>query len=107
MVMPAASTKPQNDLGGGDFQRIRESCYRLRFEEWGIQFDVDRLRRKNDEQIGELTVRCDLAGALVTEDNILSVGDFNLSSSWALERHAGLLQRRAKTKGLDWFLALQ
>ena len=84
-----------------DFRRIDEGHYRLTLEQLGIEFVVDRLRRKWDELIGELTVRCDMAGAR-TFDGVLSVADFNLSSARARQERAKLLAERSKATDLDW-----
>jgi hypothetical protein len=67
----------------------------------GITFTVDRLRRKFDELIGELTVRCTLAGAR-TFDGVLSAADFNLSSIRAREERARHLAARAQASDVDW-----
>lgn len=83
------------------FQRLDEGCYRFELEQLGITFTVDRLRRKWDELIGELAVRCDLAGAR-TFDGVLSVADFNLSNQRAREDRAKYLATRAKATDLDW-----
>src|SRR5437762_2668802 len=75
-------SKPaENWLAAGprDFQSLGDDQYRFTILEPGIQFEVDRLRRERHELVGEVTVRCDLAGARVV-DGSLSVGDFNLSS---------------------------
>ena len=86
-----------------DFACLGDGRYRLRLAEVGVEFEVDRLRRERHALVGELTVRCDLAGAR-TVDGVLSVGDFNLSSIRALEDRGRYLNRRAKTKAeeIDW-----
>ena len=84
-----------------DFRRIDEGHYCLGLEQLGIEFVVDRLRRKWGELIGELTVRCDLAGAR-TFDGVLSVADFNLSSARARQERARLLADRSKAADIDW-----
>jgi len=87
--------------GPREFQRIDEGSYRLGIRHLGIEFTVDRLRRKWDELVGELTVRCQLAGAR-THDGVLSVGDFNLSTQRSREDRARYLATRANAKDLDW-----
>ena len=84
-----------------DFRRVDEGHYRLTLEELGIEISVDRLRRKWDELVGELTVRCDLAGAR-TVDGVLAVADFNLSSLRARTERSRYLADRARAKDLDW-----
>lgn len=84
-----------------DFRRVDEGHYRLTLDPLGIEFSVDRLRRKSDELIGELTVRCGLAGAR-TFDGVLSVADFNLSSQRARQERARYLVSRAQARDLDW-----
>jgi hypothetical protein len=84
-----------------DFRMIDEGRYRLLLEELGIEFIVDRLRRKWDELTGELTVRCDLAGAR-TFDGVLSVADFNLSKISERKARAIYLADRAKAPDIDW-----
>lgn len=96
--------EPPSSLTDGiarDFRRLDDGCYRMTLGRLGIVFTVDRLRRKWDELIGELTVRCDLAGAR-THDGVLSVGDFNLSTQRAREERARYLGTRANAKDLDW-----
>ncbi len=95
-----------SDLGPGDFSRLTDGRYRLRFDHSGIELEVDRLRRRFDELVGELTVRCDLAGAQTIE-GVLCSSDFNFSSLTARQRHAGVLANRARTNSkLDWHGAL-
>lgn len=84
-----------------DFRCLDEGAYRLTIAEIGIEFTVERLRRRFDELVGELTVRCELAGAR-THDGVLSVGDFNLSTQRAREERARYLAGRANAKDLDW-----
>ena len=83
------------------FRRIDEGCYAMALDTLGIEFHVHRLRRKWDELMGELTVRCTLAGAQTFGD-VLSVADFNLSSLRARQERARYLASRAKAKDLDW-----
>lgn len=78
-----------------------QSGHRLAFKDVGVTFEVDRIRRDRHELVGELTVRCSLAGAK-TVDGCLSVADFNFSSTRARSDRAKLLAERANAKALDW-----
>lgn len=84
-----------------EFLAIDEGHYRLSLFSLGLQFDVDRLRRDRHELIGELAVRCELAGAR-TFNGVLSVGTFNLSSPTARYTRAKDLQRSANAPELDF-----
>lgn len=73
----------------------------------GLTFIADRLRRDRQELIGELTVKCELAGARTVNGNLLT-GDFNFSSVRARQDRAKLLRERAQTDGqFDWFGLLE
>ena len=74
------------------FCRVDEGHYRFTLA--GLEFTIDRGRRRWDELIGELTVRCDLPGAR-TVDGVLSVADFNLSNLRAREERG--MSRSART----------
>src|SRR5437867_1506097 len=79
-----------DDLGPRTFERSGDG-YRFILDYVGIDITIDRLRRERQhELIGELTVRCDLAGAR-TIDGILSAADFSLSSAPARQERARLL----------------
>lgn len=82
----------------------RDDGYVLELAELGVTVTIDRLRRRSDELIGELVVRCDLAGALrVSDDGVLTAADFNVSSLRARQDRASWLARRAQTgELLDW-----
>lgn len=69
----------------------------------GITFELDRVRRKWDELVGELLVRCEIAGALTVNHGILSAADFNLSSLKSRQDRARHLAERALTPTLDWY----
>ena len=84
-----------------NFRRLDEGHYQLTLDQLGIEFSVDRLRRKWDELVGELTVRCDLAGAR-TFNGVLSVADFNFSNLRARQERARYLAGRAQAQDLDW-----
>jgi len=87
-----------------DFTRCGDGAFRLEIPEVGVVLEVDRLRRKFEELIGELTVRCDLPGAQrVSSDGTLSIADLNLSSQRARQERAVHLAKRAQTDGqFDW-----
>lgn len=76
--------------------------YALAIPDFAISLEVDRLRRERQELIGELTVRCGLAGARTCGDGVLSVADFNLSSARARSERGRVLAARAETPDLDW-----
>jgi hypothetical protein len=84
-----------------DFRRLDDGHYLFTLDELGIAFRVDRLRRKFDELVGELTVTCTLAGAR-TFEGVLSVADFNLSAIRARDDRARYLAKRSAAKDVDW-----
>ncbi len=86
-----------------DFQHTGHGLYRLSLPTLGLEFSVDRLRRKWGELVGELSVRADMAGAR-TVDGVLSVADFNLSSLRSRQERAKYLAKRARTTSdeFDW-----
>lgn len=88
------------------FEQVGDGHYRLTHAAYGIQLDVDRLRRDRHELIGELSVRCDLAGAR-TIDGYLSIADWNLSSATARTQRAKLLAERSEAADLDWHSYLE
>jgi len=88
------------------FSKISESRYCLEIPEYGISFDLDRIRREQHSLIGELSVKCLLAGAR-TYDGSLSIADFNLSSERARNERAKVLSNRAQCDGLDWYAYLE
>ena len=92
-----------------DFLAIGDGAYQLEVPELGIVFNVDRLRRRSDELIGELTVRCDLPGAQrVSDEGVTVAADVNLSSVRARQDRASLLAKRAQTgDSFDWYGALE
>ncbi len=84
------------------------SGHRLVFEETATTFTVERLRRDRNELVGELTVRCKMPGAKVTNGDVLSTGDFNFSSVSSRQTRAKLLAERARSNGkVDWFAYLE
>lgn len=94
-------TCPDIDAVARNFQRIAEGRYRLTLESLGIEFGIDRLRRRFDELWGELTVKCTLPGAR-TFDGVLSVADVNLSSQRARVERARYIATRAQADEIDW-----
>ena len=86
-----------------DFQDAGDGRYRMALPSLGLEFTVDRLRRKWDELVGELTVRSNMAGAR-TVNGVLSSADFNLSSLRARTERARYLAKRARTQPdeFDW-----
>ena len=84
-----------------DFCAVGDGRYTMSLLQPGIEFEIDRLRRDRHELFGELSVRCDLAGAR-TIDGTLSTADFNLSSARARHERGKLLADRAKAPDLDW-----
>jgi hypothetical protein len=88
-----------------DFQRIGDGAYRMKLAALGVEFILDRTRRKFDELHGELTVLCALAGAR-TFNGALSVADLNLSSQRARQERASYLDARARGT-LDWLGLLE
>jgi hypothetical protein len=90
-----------DDWGLLAFSRVGFAAYRLAVGDTGIVFDICRLRRERDELVGELTVRCPLPGARTIGD-VLSAGDFNLSSVQARTTRAKHLASRAQAADMDW-----
>jgi len=90
---------------GHDFLTVGDGAYQLEVPDLGIVLNVDRLRRRSDELIGELTVRCDLPGAQrVSDEGVTVAADLNLSSVRARQDRASLLAKRAQTgDAFDWF----
>ena len=83
------------------FKTVADGVYCLSVPTLGISLTVDRLRRDRQELIGELCVRCELAGARVV-DGIVSAADMNLSSARARTERGKLLQDRSRAKDVDW-----
>jgi hypothetical protein len=81
--------------------------YELEIPGVGVTFVADRLRRERQELIGELAVKCALAGAR-TVNGFLNTSDFNFSSARAMQDRAKLLKERANTNGnVDWIGLLE
>ena len=87
----------------GTFTHVSERRYVMDVASLGITFDLGRLRRERHELIGELIVRCTLAGARTVE-GVLSAADFNCSSQQARKTRATFLAERSQTKSgeVDW-----
>lgn len=96
---PAAPTIDQDCPR--EFEVLGEGHYCLALDALGITFEIDRLRRERSELVGELTVRCEMAGAR-TVDGVLSVADMNLSSIRARQDRARYLKERAHAPDADW-----
>jgi hypothetical protein len=92
-----------------DFIIVGEGTYRVEVPDLNLTLQVDRLRRRGDELVGELIVMSDLAGSLrITDEGIISAADFNLSSVRARQDRATLLGKRAQTQGQhDWYATLE
>lgn len=110
---PSTASKPEvrdNMMEGSasEFESLDEGCYRLRFDKAGIQLDVERLRRERHALWGELTVRCDIAGAR-TVNGTLGLADCNLTSQSARQQRAKWLAERANTTAeeLDWTAVIE
>ena len=68
-----------------------------------IEFTVDHLRRERFSLIGELEVRCAIAGAPTYGDHRLLISTLNCSSARAKEDVARLVAKRACTGNtVDW-----
>jgi hypothetical protein len=103
-----ASTKPLTMVRGRqhDFIQVDDGHYRLTVLSLGIQLDVERVRRERQQLVGELTVMCDLPGALnvraADDIPILSSCDLVLSSDDARWKRAKLLADRSNAPDVDW-----
>ena len=87
----------------GTFTHVSDRRYVMTVAPLGVTFDLTRIRRDRNEFIGELLVRCTLAGARAVE-GVLSAADFNLSSLSARTTRAKFLAERAQTtpEQVDW-----
>lgn len=93
-----------------DFIVVGDGCYRVEIADMGIVLHVDRLRREHGDLIGELTVTCNLAGARrLTDEDIISVGNINLSSIRARQDRASYLAKRSQLASdkFDWYGAVE
>jgi hypothetical protein len=74
----------------------------------GITLELDRIRPKWGELIGELAVRCDLPLArTIDHAGTISLADFNISTQRAREERAKLLGQRSGAEAVDWFSLLE
>jgi hypothetical protein len=102
------STKPLTMVRGRqhDFVQVDDGHYRLTVLSLGIQLDIERVRRERQQLIGELTVMCDLPGALnvraADDTPILSACDIALSSDDARWKRSKLLADRSNAPDVDW-----
>ena len=83
------------------FVRVGEGRYRLDVREFGVSFEIDRLRRESGALVGELVVHCEIPGAR-TFDGVLTAGDLNLSSVRARQDRGKYLSDRAGTPDVDF-----
>lgn len=90
-----------DDWGPRNFEAAGHLAYTMEVPQASTTIRVTRLRRERNELIGELSVKCGLAGAR-TVRGILSAGDFNLSSIQARGTRAKHLQGRACAPDIDW-----
>lgn len=79
------------------FRSEAESVYRLTEPELGIGLLADRLRRDRGEVVGEVTGTCELTGAHVVDDAVLSIGTFNFSNSRMRPERVRQLAERSRT----------
>jgi hypothetical protein len=84
------------------FRALGETRYVFAIPDLQLELDVDRLRREKHTLVGELAVRCGLAGARTVNGNSLSVADFNLSSARARTERARQLDKLTAATELDW-----
>ena len=105
--MPTAKDIFQPDIHR-DFESKGDGRYVLRVPAYGLTFDLDRLRRNTwGEQIGELAVWCELAGARTTNGEPMSLADFNLSTTRSRHDRAKVLERQARTDQVDFVSILE
>src|SRR4029434_1972924 len=104
----AAMLEPTAPTVMREFHRTEEGRFVWAMVPPGIMFELDRTRRDHHDLCGELTVRCDVAGAAKTPGGSLLTGDFNLSSVRARAERAKVLASRARTgTDIDWMAALE
>ena len=84
------------------FNAVGDRRYVFAIPDLQLELDVDRLRREKHTLVGELAVRCGLAGARAVNGNSLSVADFNLSSARARTERARHLGKLADATEIDW-----
>ena len=81
----------------------RDGAYTMTLSGVGIRLIVDRLRRKWDELVGELTVTCTIPGARTTDElGTILVADFSLSNLRARQERATVLRQRTQVDA-DWY----
>jgi len=84
------------ELGPRQFDALqRDAGYRYAVPGAGLIFTFTRLRWQQGELYCELTVQCDLAGARVVNDNVLSLASFCVSSDRARVDRATRIKREA------------
>ena len=89
------------------FTVVSEGHYVLTYSDFAVSLDVNRLRRRFDQVVGELTVTCNLPGTLADDDGVISSADFNFSSATERESHAKRLARSSRTDHGLWSLILE
>lgn len=101
---PAAPPPTSNVIDGEArvFEALDERRYKFSIPTLGLAFEVDRLRREHHALVGEMLVRCALAGARTFDDHTLTIGDLNFSSTRARQDRAKYLGERANAPDLDW-----
>jgi hypothetical protein len=85
-----------------EFVALGDERYKFTLPDFGVSFDIDRVRRERNDLVGELCVHCELPGTRAV-DGVLSIADFNVSSARARSERIRLLTERANVQGLDWF----
>lgn len=101
-LMEAIDSESVNaEVSPPSFSRIGESRYRFEVPAVAVVLEADYLRRESNQLKGELLVRCGLPGAR-TFDGVLSIGDFNFSSTRTRSMQAKYLSSRAKASDIDF-----
>jgi hypothetical protein len=104
MSVTIDSSGTDGDAVSHRFRQLAEDAYELAIVECGepfIVFTISRLHRERADLHGEVSVECNIAGAM-TFNGVLSAGKLNLASQRARTELAGYLTQRARTKDVDW-----
>jgi hypothetical protein len=89
------------------FRQRGECRWILEVLDLGVALEVDRVRRDRFGALrGELTVRCELAGARTVE-GVLYSADFNLSDGRARLDVGRVINQRARAPRVDWAWLLE
>ncbi len=94
------------DAAKPTFAAVDEGHYRLTAPAAAATLEADFLRRERGALKGQLLVRCDLPGAR-TFDGVLSVGEYNFSSTRTRQMMAKYLAERSRAKDLPWLDLLE